>query len=117
VVEDEEMVRKMMCEVLKSYGYAVEDARDGAAALGMVTDRRGEVDLLITDVIMPGMSGRELADRLLVQNSSLKVLFVSGYTDDAIAHHGMLEEGVQFLQKPFTPQSLAEMVHSILKRD
>jgi CheY-like chemotaxis protein len=115
VVEDEEMVRKMMCEVLRSYGYTVSDARDGTEALAQIRSGGREIDLLITDVIMPGMSGRELAERLLSKNSSLKVLFVSGYTDDAISRHGMLEEDVCFLQKPFTPRSLAETVHAVLK--
>ncbi|HEX9548134.1 MAG TPA: response regulator, partial [Acidimicrobiales bacterium] len=75
---------------------------------------RDPIHLLVTDVIMPEMSGRQLADRLCQQRPSLKVLFVSGYTDDAIVRHGMLEPGIAFLQKPFTPLTLARKVREVL---
>jgi PAS domain S-box-containing protein len=114
VVEDEEMVRTMMGEVLRSYGYNVLEAANGKETLEMVGGSRRRVDLLVTDVIMPGMSGKQLAAELLKQTPDLRILFVSGYTGDAIADHGILEDGVHFLQKPFTPQSLAAAVHRML---
>jgi CheY-like chemotaxis protein len=111
VVEDEGMVRDMMCEVLKSYGFDVLEAESGEAALEL---HREGVDLLITDVIMPGISGTELAERFLKTHPSSRVLFVSGYTGDEVAQHGILNENVHFLQKPFSPQILVENVHRIL---
>ena len=111
IVEDEDMVRDIMREVLSSYGFNVLAADSGEKAL----EWEGEgVDLLITDVIMPGISGTELADQLLKRSPEVKVLFVSGYTGDEIAQHGILNESVLFLQKPFSPQTLVEMVHQIL---
>jgi PAS domain S-box-containing protein len=112
VVEDEGLVRDMMCEVLKSYGFNVLEADSGERALEGGSEG---IDLLITDVIMPGISGTELADEFLKHHPALKVLFVSGYTGDEIAHHGILNESVLFLQKPFSPQTLVEKVHEILK--
>jgi CheY-like chemotaxis protein len=114
VVEDEDMVRSMMGEVLRSYGYQVIEASNGKDALELLRRSQEHIDLLVTDVIMPGMSGKQLAARLLEKTPALRVLFVSGYTGDAIADHGVLEDGVYFLQKPFTPQSLAEAVHRML---
>ena len=118
VVEDEDVVRRMMGEVLRSYGYSVLEAGNGTEALRMYgeTGEQG-FDLLITDVIMPGMSGQQLAGLLRDSRPHLRVLFVSGYTDAAIAHHCTFDDEVYFLQKPFTPQALVEMVHGILERD
>ena len=114
VVEDEDIVRDMMHEVLISYGFSVLEADSGEKALKWDSE---EVDLLITDVIMPGISGAELADRFLERNPEAKVLFVSGYTGDEIARHGNLNENMMFLQKPFSPQTLVETVHKILHMD
>jgi PAS domain S-box-containing protein len=114
VVEDEDLVRDMMCEVLQSYGFNVLEADSGERALEGGSEG---IDLLITDVIMPGISGAELADQFLKHNPALKVLFVSGYTGEEIAHHGILNESVLFLQKPFSPQTLVEKAHKILKMD
>jgi CheY-like chemotaxis protein len=112
VVEDEDLVRYMMCEVLEGYGFTVFEADSGESAL----EQRSEgVDLLITDVIMPGISGADLAEQMLTHHPSLKVLFVSGYTGDALAKHGILDVSMHFLQKPFSPQNLVEKVHEILK--
>jgi two-component system, cell cycle sensor histidine kinase and response regulator CckA len=114
VAEDADGVRTVMENVLKRNGYAVLQAHDGTGALELVQAHPEPIHLLITDVIMPGMSGRQLADRLRHLRPELRVLFVSGYTDDAIIRHGMLEPGIAFLQKPFTPQSLTRKVREVL---
>jgi two-component system cell cycle sensor histidine kinase/response regulator CckA len=114
VAEDAQGVRAVVQNVLKRHGYTVLQASDGRAALDLVASHPEPIDLLITDVIMPGMSGRQLADRLRELRAGMKVLFVSGYTDDAIIRHGMLEPGIAFLQKPFTPESLAAKVRQVL---
>jgi two-component system cell cycle sensor histidine kinase/response regulator CckA len=89
-------------------------ARTGDEALLLAEQLMVPIDLLLTDVVMPGMSGRRLADQLLVSRPGTPVLFVSGYTDDEIARHGVLEEGVQLLEKPFTPQSLLQRVRAVM---
>jgi PAS domain S-box-containing protein len=113
VAEDEDMVRGLVREILQSRGYRVLEARHGAEALE-VAARHKNINLLVTDVVMPHMSGRELMDRILPSRPELKVLFISGYTDNAMAPHGILEPGEQFLQKPFTPEALARKVREIL---
>ena len=114
LAEDSAGVRAVAREVLKRNGYAVIQASDGQAALDLAATHSGPIHLLVTDVIMPEMSGRQLADRLREVRPELKVLFVSGYTDDAIIRHGMLEPGIAFLQKPFTPEALARKVRAVL---
>ena len=114
LVEDDEMVRELTRRMLSKRGYAVLAAADGGAALRQLESHRGSVDLLVTDVVMPGMSGREVAQRLLALRPGLKVLYLSGYTDDAIVRHGMLEPGIAFLQKPFSGDALARKVRDVL---
>ncbi|HET8546491.1 MAG TPA: response regulator, partial [Bryobacteraceae bacterium] len=114
IVEDEEGVRRVLLEMLSQQGYRVLVASSGPEALDLCSQEHGPIDLLITDVIMPKMSGRELADHLRDCRPNLKVLFVSGYTDSAIVHHGILEEGTVFLQKPFTPEQIAGKVREVL---
>ena len=114
VAEDAEGVRAVVQNVLRRNGYTVLPAPDGQTALDLVATHPEPIHLLITDVIMPGMSGRQLADRLRELRPEMKVLFVSGYTDDAIIRHGMLEPGIAFLQKPFTPESLTRKVREVL---
>jgi CheY-like chemotaxis protein len=92
----------------------VLEAEHGAQALEIMAARSEPVDLLLTDVIMPGISGRELADQLQRSHPGIKVLFMSGYTDEAISHHGVLVSGVAFLEKPFTPDILLRKVREIL---
>lgn len=116
LVEDEAMVRTLARHVLESHGYVVLEARDGAEALRLGAEHPDALDLVLTDVSMPGMSGRALAEQLRATRPDLRVLFMSGYTDDAIAHHGVLEAGVPFVQKPFTARSLAEKVREALDR-
>jgi CheY-like chemotaxis protein len=114
VVEDEEPVRRLIRKVLETRGYVVIAAEDGEEALRLAKARDGVIHLLVTDVVMPGMSGRDLAQHLASVRPETKVLYVSGYTDDAIVQHGVLEPGIAFLQKPFTPQGLARKLREIL---
>ncbi len=117
LAEDEQSVRELGARILRDRGYQVYEARNGQEALAIV-ERYPEVTfhLLLTDVVMPGMSGKELADRLMLSIPHLKALFISGYTDNAIVHHGVLMEGIDFLQKPFTYEGLARKVREVLDR-
>jgi signal transduction histidine kinase/ligand-binding sensor domain-containing protein len=114
LVEDEELVRNITIKTLNKYGYTVHESRDGNQALKIYDQLDGSIDLIITDVIMPGMSGKELSDHILAKNKNTKVLFISGYTDDLIAKHGILEEGMNLLQKPFTHKEIATTIRQIL---
>ncbi|MBV8859793.1 MAG: response regulator [Acidobacteria bacterium] len=116
LAEDEEVVRSLARQVLELYGYRVLEASDGDAALAACERHEGPIHLLITDVVMPAVGGPELADRLTGLRPQMKVLFMSGYTDDAVVHHGVLDEGVNFIQKPFTPEALARKVREVLGR-
>jgi CheY-like chemotaxis protein len=113
-VEDEDGVRALTRHILRNCGYAVLEARDGTEAVRLAGKHPEQIDLLVTDVVMPRMSGRELAERLAEMRPGMKVLFVSGYTDDVVVRHGILEAEVAFLQKPFTPTSLAGKVRDVL---
>ena len=114
VVEDEESVRKLTCATLRKYGYEIFEAANAGEALLVCEKRDRELRLMITDVVMPQMSGRELAERLRQLRPEMKVLYMSGYTDDAIVRHGLLDPAVFFLQKPFTPRALALKVRQVL---
>ena len=114
LVEDEDGVRGLAGHVLQGCGYKVLEANNGAEALRLAAAYGGRIDLLVTDVVMPQVGGRELAERLAVLRPQTKVLFLSGYTDDAIVRHGILEEEVAFLQKPFTTAALARRVREVL---
>ena len=92
-------------------------AQNGADAILGCREYRGSIDLMVTDVVMPGMSGRELAGHLAPVRPEMKVLYMSGYTDDAIIHHGILEEGVSFIQKPFSMGKLARKVREVLDKE
>lgn len=115
LVEDEEAVRRLTRRVLEGVGYRVLEASSGAEALGIVERWIGPLDLVVTDVIMPGMSGQELSARLREHRPSLRILYVSGYTDDAILQHGTLLPNTGFLQKPFTPGALAQRVREVME--
>lgn len=117
IVEDEEAVRHLLAQGLRNYGFTVMTARDGTEALHLVRERAAKIDLLATDVVMPNMSGRELADRLRSEFAGLKVLFMSGYTDDTLLRHGVYEARESFLQKPFVIRSFASKVRETLDRN
>ncbi len=114
VVEDDEAVRRFATELLTEYGYTVLAAVDGAEALRLAAERHGRIDLLLTDVVMPRMGGRQVAEVLRQRHDVTRVLFMSGYTEDTIVRQGVLEPGLQFLAKPFTPQGLLEKVRGAL---
>lgn len=114
VVEDEPMLRGLARRILELAGYRVLEASNAQEALAVFEKNAQAVDLVITDVVMPGMSGKELAKRLEQMAPGLKVLFTSGYTENAIVNHGVLEPGVDFIQKPFTPSALARKVREVL---
>jgi len=114
LVEDELAVRSLARDVLQAQGYTVIEARDGRHALEICELRFGGIDLLLTDVVMPGIGGRELAARLAELRPAMPVIYMSGYTDTAVVQHGVLDPGTTFLQKPFTPDALARKVRQVL---
>jgi two-component system cell cycle sensor histidine kinase/response regulator CckA len=114
LVEDEKGVRELTREYLQASGYTVIEAENGHAALDLAAMQAGPIDLLMTDVVMPGISGRELAERIAQVRPGIKILYMSGYTDRAIVHHGVLESGAVLLQKPFTLATLASRIREIL---
>ena len=116
LVEDEPELRELTRNVLAARGYNVIEAMSAEGAERLATDSNGtgKIHLLLTDVIMPGVSGRELAKRVLARQPSVRVLYMSGYTYNVIAENGTLERGVAFLQKPFTPSGLVEKVREVL---
>ena len=114
LVEDDVAVRDLVNRILTQHGYTVLVAPGGSEAMYLARQHRGEVRLLLTDVVMPGLSGSDLAGRLAEVQPALKVLYMSGYTNDTIIHHGVLEPGIAFLQKPFSPADLLRKVRSAL---
>jgi two-component system, cell cycle sensor histidine kinase and response regulator CckA len=116
LVEDEERLRLVTSTVLRRYGYKVLEAQSGGDALVLCEQHRGTIHLLLTDVIMPRMSGKQLAERLSPTRPAMLVLYMSGYTDGVIARQGVLEPGTAFLQKPITPEVLARKVREVLDR-
>jgi PAS domain S-box-containing protein len=114
LVEDAGRVREVVREILAMNGYEVIEARHGAEALEISSQRGGTIHLMVTDVVMPEMSGRELAQRLAPLRPDMRVLYMSGHTDDAIVRHGVLDDGIAFISKPFTPDALAAKVRAVL---
>jgi CheY-like chemotaxis protein len=109
-------VRCLVRHVLASHGYTVLEASDGGEAGQIESAYRGPIHLLVTDVVMPGEGGRSVAERIAASRPGVRVLFISGYTNDAVVRHGILHESVDFLQKPFTPAALAHKVREVLDR-
>jgi CheY-like chemotaxis protein len=114
LAEDDDSVRVVMAEVLRDLGYQVLEAREGREALSIAAGYSERIDLLLTDVVLPGFSGSELQRRLLATRPGLRVLYISGVMDDVIAQHGHVEPGMVFLQKPFSPWSLASRLRQVL---
>jgi CheY-like chemotaxis protein len=114
LAEDDYQLRELARTILAGYGYAVLVTKNAREARQICEQRASNIHMLLTDVVMPGISGRELAQTLLARNPAAKVLFMSGYTENAIVHHGVLDSGTFFLQKPFTPEILANKVREVL---
>ncbi len=114
IVEDEELVRNLAVTVLRRAGYAVLEAGDARECLDRLKDHSGSLDLLLTDVVMPGMNGRELYEKVAARFENPRVLFMSGYTEDVVSHEGVLEEGIAFIPKPFSVSALAAKVREVL---
>lgn len=116
LVEDEDGVRSLITMLLERNGYAVLEARDAEEALKLCAGKNPDIHLLLTDLILPRMTGRELAERTAMFRPNVKILFMSGYTDDAVLRHGVLDSGTPFLQKPFSMEALLEKVRNLLDR-
>lgn len=114
LVEDEEAVRNLACQVLKGCGYKVLEAANGREACDLAKAWQGPIDVLVSDVVMPELGGRELAEQLSVLRPDCKILFLSGYSDDAVIRHDVLQSNYAFLQKPFTPSTLAQKLRAVL---
>ena len=114
VVEDQEEVRSVIAATLRRQGYSVLLASDADDAIAASRSHSGPIHLLLSDVVLPGLSGRDLGRRLLAEHPAVRVLYMSGYTDDAIVHHGVLEPGLAFIQKPFTGDALLQKIRGVL---
>jgi CheY-like chemotaxis protein len=114
LVEDEEAVRGLACRILERQGYRVIPAQHGRDAMEIATKEAGQIDLVLTDVVMPGMNGRGLVERLSGIRPAIKSLYMSGYTDDDIIRRGFIEPSKSFLQKPFTSEALLQTVRKVL---
>jgi CheY-like chemotaxis protein len=114
LVEDDEMVRTLAVRALRSVGFRVIEAKNGEEALERVRDYGSAIDLVLTDVIMPGMNGRELIETIARTNPGVPYLLMSGYTEDVISQHGIAPEDARFLEKPFTPSTLTRRIRQIL---
>jgi two-component system cell cycle sensor histidine kinase/response regulator CckA len=114
LVEDDHAVRILMAQTLSQVGYNVLKAAGGTEALALSERHHGSIHLLLADVVLPQMSGPELGGRLKALRPTLKVLYISGYTEEAIVRHGVLDSGIQFLPKPFTPEARLQKVREVL---
>ncbi|MFI5182026.1 MAG: ATP-binding protein [Thermoanaerobaculia bacterium] len=117
IVEDEGALRGLVLRVLRDSGYVVLEAPDGPAALAVADAHEGPIHLVLTDIVLPGMNGRLLAEALAARRPGIKILFMSGYTDEVISHQGLIDEGIPFIAKPFKPSDVASMIRTILDHD
>jgi two-component system, cell cycle sensor histidine kinase and response regulator CckA len=114
LVEDEDMVRDFVSKVLTRHGYTVHALPDPSSAIDFAAAHRGPIQLIVTDVVLPKMSGRVMATEVMVDHPEARVLYTSGYTDESIVHHGVLEPGMWFLQKPFTADALLTKLRALM---
>jgi len=114
LAEDDDMLRPLGRDLLTKLGYRVLEARDSDEALTIARTHKGEIHLLVTDVVMPGGGGFQLAQRLAAKRREMRILYMSGYTDETVVRHGLLDRGLNYLQKPFTPAALARRVREML---
>ncbi|HJX30568.1 MAG TPA: response regulator, partial [Thermodesulfobacteriota bacterium] len=117
IVEDDRMVRRLAVDILRRQGYRVLEATEGGEALVMCEKEKEAIDLILTDIVMPHMSGPEFIERLRQVRKDFKVLYMTGYTDEAIVRHGILEEGIELIHKPFTIQKLSRKVREVLDKN
>jgi DNA-binding NtrC family response regulator len=117
VVEDEEAVRKLAAHILRSHGHTVIEANNGEEALRLCREHPGPIDVLVTDVIMPGISGGVLAGAAVILRPGLRTVFISGYSDDALVNHGISANEAAFVQKPFTPTQLTAAIDRALNSE
>ena len=114
VVEDDVSVRRLSCSILQKHGYTVLEAEDVYNAVELSKNYTAPIHLMLVDVIMPDMKGPEVFAKVAAFHPEIKVIYMSGYTDNVIAHHGILEKGIQFIQKPFTVQDLTSKIREII---
>jgi DNA-binding response OmpR family regulator len=114
LVEDEAALRRLSRRVLAQFGYTVLEAPDGEEALHLAEAYRGPINLVLTDVVMPRLNGHDLAERVRVSHPEARVLFMSGYVDDAVVQHGLQTQSISLLRKPFTPYALAARIREVL---
>ncbi len=117
VVDDDANIRRLIADVLTALGYTCLSAADGDEALEIGKKQMAAIDLLLTDVVMPGMNGRALAEAMKALKPGLRVVFMSGYTENTITHYGILDQGLHYLAKPVTPPELARKIRSVLDAD
>jgi two-component system, cell cycle sensor histidine kinase and response regulator CckA len=116
LVEDEEMVRKLASEILRDKGYQVLVGENGEEAIRICREHKGQIDVMLTDVVMPAMNGKRLAESVGPIQPNMRVIYMSGYTDEAIVHHGVLDQGTNFIEKPFTAETLTSRIREVLRK-
>ena len=117
IVEDDDALRNITKRILQKYGYAILEAEDGENALNLSETIERPIHLLLTDLVMPVMSGTDLAEKLQSIRPETRVIYMSGYTDNSIVHHGILRHDINFIKKPFSPESLGKKVRHVLDKD